>query len=124
VFWQDYYAFGLGRPGEPTGIAALVRAHEDHAGGATTVLHANDDLYIMQRGGFGSQKGLIFVLNNRGNAWNGAWVKTQWKNTVFAPVAWGGRDDVRIPQMQRIQEDGWGEFYAPPRGYAVYVPLE
>ncbi len=93
VFWQDYFNYGLGRPGEPSGIAALVRAHEDHAGGTTTVLHANDDLYIMQRSGFGGQKGLIFVLNNRGNAWNGAWVGTQWNDRAFVPVAWNGHDD-------------------------------
>ena len=121
VFWQDYFAWGLGRPGEPTGIAALVKAHEDHAGGGTTVLHADDDLYIMQRNGFGYQKGLVFVLNNRGDAWNKAWVTTQWNNRTFAPVAWNGRD-ARDPKELKTQGDGRGEFSAPPRGYAVYVP--
>ena len=121
VFWQDYYSFGLGRHGEPTGIAALVRAHENHAGGASTVLYANDDLYIMQRSGFGSQKGLIVVLNNRGDVWNGAWVGTQWNDRAFVPVAWNDHGD-RVPQEQKTQGDGWGEFSAPPRGYAVYVP--
>ncbi len=24
---------------------------------------------------------------------------------------------------QKTQGDGWGEFSAPPRGYAVYAPL-
>jgi alpha-amylase len=124
VFWQDYYKFGLARAGEKDGIAALVRAHEDHAGGETCVLYVDDNLYIMQRSGIKSQKGLIFVMNNRGDAWNGGWVRTQWKNTKFVPAAWGGRDETRLPQEVRTEGDGWAEFYAPPRGYAVYVPRD
>jgi alpha-amylase len=124
VFWQDYYAWGLGRAGEQNGIAALVKVHEDHAGGETSVLYVDDILYVMQRNGFGAQKGLIFVMNNRGDAWNGAWVKTQWKNTTFVPAAWCGGDDSRIPREQQTEGNGLGEFYAPPRGYAVYVPRE
>ncbi len=122
VFWQDYYAFGLERPGDPGGIATLVRVHEDHAGGATTVLHADDDLYIMQRSGIGSQKGLVFVLNNRGDTWNGAWVTTQWNTTRFVPAAWNGHDAARVPQELKTAGDGRGEFSAPPRGYVVYLP--
>jgi len=121
VFWQDYYTWGLGQEGEKSGIAALVRAHEDYAGGATSILHLEDDIYVMQRAGWGEQKGLIFVLNNRGD-WNGSRVQTQWQNTRFVPVAWRGRDDVGVPEEKRTQEDGWADFWAPPRGYAVYVP--
>jgi alpha-amylase len=124
VFWQDYYSWGLGRSGEQNGIAALVRVHEDHAGGETAVLHVDDNLYIMQRSGFGAQKGLILVMNNQGDAWNGTWVETQWKNTRFVPAAWCGKGDVVAPREQWTKEDGWGEFYAPPRGYAVYLPQE
>jgi len=122
VFWQDYYAMNLGLAGEKSGIAALVRAHEDHAGGVTSILYVDDNLYIMQRGGAGNQKGLILVMNNRGEAWNGTWVETQWNNTRFAPLAWRGRKDAGAPQEQTTQGNGWGQFYAPPRGYAVYVP--
>jgi alpha-amylase len=122
VFWQDYYAWGLGREGERDGIAALVRVHEDHAGGDTSVLHVDDNLYIMQRNGFGDQKGLIFVMNNRGDAWNGAWVRTQWKNATLIPAAWGGRNDTDVPRELRTLRDGSGECFAPPRGYVVYVP--
>ncbi len=78
----------------------------------------------MQRSGIGAQKGLIFVMNIRGDAGNEAWVGTQWNNTKFVPVAWRGRDGARIPQEQQTQGDGRGEFSAPPRGYAVYVPRE
>jgi alpha-amylase len=122
VFWQDYYNWDLAKRGHRSGIEALVKVHEDHAGGATSVLYCDDNLYIMQRSGTDSQKGLVFVLNNRGEAWNGTWVQTLWSNTRFVPEAWRGRDDVHVPQEQLTQGNGWGEFYAPPRGYAVYVP--
>jgi alpha-amylase len=122
VFWQDYYTWGLGLAGEHHGIAALVRVHEDHAGGTTSVLHCDDNLYIMQRSGIDGQSGLIFVMNNQWDAWNGTGVKTQWMNTTFVPAAWRGKNDAGIPLEQQTNEDGQGEFYAPPRGYAVYVP--
>jgi alpha-amylase len=121
VFWQDYYTWDLGEEGYQSGIAALVRLHEDHAGGSTSVLYVDDNLYIMQRNGQGSQKGLIFVLNNRGD-WNGTSVKTQWKSTRFVPLAWRGRDDLGVPKEKWTQEDGYSDFWAPARGYAVYVP--
>jgi alpha-amylase len=124
VFWQDYYNWDLAQQGYKSGIEALVKIHEDNAGGATSILYCDDNLYIMQRNGAGGQKGLVFVLNNRGNAWNGTWVQTQWSNTRFVPAAWRGRDDGSAPQEQWTQGHGWGEFYAPPRGYAVYVPQE
>jgi alpha-amylase len=121
VFWQDYYTWDLGKEGDKSGIAALVRIHEDHAGGSTLILHADDDLYIMQRNGWGSQKGLIFVLNNRGD-WNGASVQTRWKNTRFVPMAWRGSGDLGTPQEKWTQEDGWSDFWGPPRGYVIYIP--
>jgi hypothetical protein len=48
----------------------ILKVRKKNAGGATQVLFANDDLYIMQRSGPGDQKGIVFVLNNRGS-WNG-----------------------------------------------------
>jgi alpha-amylase len=81
VFWQDYYGWRLGREGNRSGIAVLVKVHESHAGGSTAVLHVDDDLNVMQRNGSGNQQGLIFVLNNRGDRWSGARVLTRWRNT-------------------------------------------
>jgi alpha-amylase len=121
VFWQDYFTWNLGQPDSTSGIAALVRAHERYAGGPTQVLYVDDDLYVMQRAGCGDQSGLIFVLNNRGT-WNGTTVQTQWKNARLTPVAWRGRDDLSLPQDERTDDVGRGDFWAPPRGYTVYVP--
>ncbi len=123
VYWKDYFTAGLADPDTPNGLAALVRAHRDFAGGSMQVLWVDDDLYIMQRVGYGDQPGLLYVLNNHGARWNGAWVSTRWSNTVLRPVAWWGRDDRRAPEPQHCAVDGRGQFWAPPRGYAVYAPV-
>ena len=49
IFWYDYYNNGLARPGTPNGIDALIEAHHKYAGGDSQILHADPDLYIMQR---------------------------------------------------------------------------
>ncbi|HEY4112350.1 alpha-amylase family glycosyl hydrolase [Puia sp.] len=129
VFWQDYYNGNLAQPGEPTGIDALVKAHESNAGGPTEVLHVDDDLYIMQRTGTPTgtatgtptQHGLLFVLNNTA-AWNGASVKTHWPDSFFQPVAWYGHDNTDIPEPKSTGDDGVSDFWAPPRGYTIYLP--
>jgi len=122
VFWKDYYNWDLGKEGTPHGISALVRVHETLAGGSTEVLWVDDNLYIMQRIGYDKKPGLVFVLNNEGYRWNGACVTTQWHNVAFSPVAWwSGKDDSR-PADKWASGDGQAEFWAPPRGYAVYAP--
>ncbi len=122
VFWMDWYNSGLAMAGSPNGIAALVAAHEKYAGGATQVLFTSDDVYVMQRAGESSHPGLVFGLNNRGDSWNGATVQTQWHDVRFEPVAWGGHDTSR-PGTKWTQSDGHGDFWAGPRGWAVYAPM-
>ena len=93
VFWRDYFEQGLGQPGSPRGIAALVGAHERNAAGEAIVRYVDDELYIMERSGWQGAPGLVFVLNNRGDRWGGSYVDTTRANTAFRPVAWWGRDD-------------------------------
>lgn len=121
VFWLDYFNNGLALSGSPHGIDALISVHEQFAGGTTDVLFVDDNLYIMQRNGFGSQPGLVFVLNNRGDGWNGTYVSTGWPNRAFAPIAWNGRDQ-SAPQPKLTSAAGVSDFYAAPRGYAIYAP--
>ena len=121
VFWHDYFNLGLALPDTPNGITALVKAHEQYAGGDTEVLYVDDNLYIMQRTGFEDQPGLIYVLNNRGDNWNGRMVTTQFINASFQPVAWWSKTDLARPINQPTDRDGRAQFYAPPRGYAVYA---
>lgn len=121
VLWLDYFNYSLARTGTANGIDALVAAHEKYAGGDTNVLHADDNLYIMQRTGYGNQPGLVFVLNNRGDQWSGTTVQTRWSNTRFVPVAWDGYD-ASAPQSKQTDWTGASDFWAAPRGYAVYAP--
>ena len=121
VFWQDYFNGELAQPNNRNGIDALIKVHERNAAGDAQVLLADDDLYIMQRSGVGDQSGLLFVLNNRGS-WNGSRVKTRWSNKRFIPVAWYGRD-LGKPQEKWTDGSGCADFWAAPRGYAVYVPV-
>ena len=124
VFWKDYYVDGLALPDSPHGIAALVAAHARWAGGGTDVLWVNDDLYVMQRGGFDDRRGLIYVLNNSGHGWNGHWVSTQWHGVRFEPIAWWSHSDLNRPNAQFSAQDGRAQFWAPPRGYVVYTPVQ
>jgi alpha-amylase len=122
VFWKDYYNFNLALEDTPNGIAALVSAHEKYAAGPTSVLYLDDELYIMQRRGYGDQPGLVYVLNNRGDRWNGQWVDTQWSNVEFVPVAWWSKTDMAQPITQHTDAEGRSQFFAAPRGFAVYAP--
>ncbi len=121
VFWQDYYNLGLGAEGAASGIATLVKIHEQYAGGGTDILYCDDDLYIMQRRGSGEQTGLIFVLNNSAR-WNGRLVITQWADTRFVSMGWWGKDNKDTPEEKWTDGIGSVDFWAPPRGYVVYVP--
>ncbi len=121
VFWQDYYNWNLAQEENKNGIAALVKIHEQYAGGATEIIYCDDDLYIMQRRGTEKEKGLVFVLNNAAR-WNGRLINTQWASTRFIPGAWGGKDNADTPEEKWTDGIGAAEFWAPPRGYAVYVP--
>ena len=123
IFWKDFYNEGLALEGTPHGIAALVQAHRQFAGGATQVLWVDDDLYIIQRSGHAQQPGLIYVLNNRGDRWNGNWVVTQWRNLAFIPVAWWSKTETHPPETQQSTSEGRAQFWAPPRGYVVYAPI-
>ncbi|MDO9301812.1 MAG: alpha-amylase family glycosyl hydrolase [Anaerolineales bacterium] len=122
VFWKDYYNLNLALEGTHNGIAALVGAHEKYAAGSTSVLHLDDNLYIMQRRGYGSKPGLVYVLNNRGDNWNGQWADTQWRSTEFVPVAWWSKFDMAQPVSQYTDAEGRAQFFAAPRGFAVYAP--
>ncbi len=120
VFWHDYFNLGLAMEGTAKGIEALVHLHEQHAGGRTNVLYCDSDLYIMERTGNETQSGLVFVLNNIGR-WNGSSF-TQWPLKHFEPLAWNGNNTNDAPENKSTNEHGATDFWAPPRGYAVYIP--
>jgi alpha-amylase len=74
----------------------------------------------MERAGNETQSGLVFVLNNSGH-WNGREVVTKWPLKQFVPLAWNGNNINDTPENKSTNENGAAEFWAPPRGYAVYI---
>jgi alpha-amylase len=121
VFWKDYFNYGLALPNTANGIDALVLVHERLAGGPTDLLYVDQDLYVMQRRGFQENPGLLFVLNNRGDRWDGAWVTCQWPGARLRPWAWWSAVDRSTPADQPVAADGRVQVWAPPRGYCVYA---
>jgi alpha-amylase len=121
VFWKDYFTYGLGLPGEPSGIERLVQLHERYAGGPSTTLFLDDGCYVLQRDGIAGQAGLVLVLN-AGSDWRRERVRCRWGGTRLVPRAWRGRDLLFTPEAATTDAAGWLEVAAPPRGYVVYVP--
>lgn len=121
IFWKDYFNYGLALTGTPNGIANLCRIHRDHAGGSTSLLYSDANLYIAQRNGYANQRGLVIVLNNHASEWRGSWVSTRWSSTPLSCVGWWGKDKSK-PKAKTTQADGRIDLWASPRGYAVYVP--
>ena len=87
-----------------------------------SLLYVDDNLYIIQRSGYQTKPGLIYVLNNAGDHWNGTQVNTRWQNTTFTPAAWWSKNDRDRPYNWQSDAAGNGQFYAAPRGFAVYAP--
>ena len=121
IFWYDYFELDLAKENAHNGIAALVHVHEKYATGNKKILYVDDNLYIMQREGINNAPGLVFVLNNRGDIWNGRVVQTKWTSLKFNAVAYYSNIDNGIPSSKQTDENGIADFWAPPRGYAVYV---
>lgn len=121
VYWKDWFNYRLAEPSMPSGIERLTQVHESHAGGGTNVLYLDDVLYVMERTGFETQPGLVFVLNNSGEP-RQTRVRTVFRNKVLAPLSWRGRDSLMIPRASLTDGEGWCEVEAPQRGYVVYGP--
>ncbi len=110
VFWRDYFEWGF-----KDAIDLLLSLRKQYAGGTTSVLLGNDDLFIMQRNGYGSQPGLILMMND-GDTWKGAWVQTKWSNQLL-------RDATGRAYDEWVDGNGWVEIWAPPRSYTVWIPV-
>jgi alpha-amylase len=93
-----------------------------YAGGQSSILHADPDLYVMQQHGTEAQSGSVYVLNNLGNQGSGTSGKTKWKirssNRRHGMVM-----TLLIPDERTTDAEGNAEFPAPPRGYCVYAPV-
>ena len=109
VYYEDYAVHGLKPQIDP-----LIAVRRELAGGSSSVLHADEDLLVIQRNGHEDRPGLILVLND-GQQARSAWVTCKWPDAVLL-------DRVGGQPQQRTHADGRVQLGAPARGYAVYAP--
>jgi alpha-amylase len=117
VFWQDWFGYGLARPGEPGGIERLVQVHERFAGGATDLRWVDDVFYAMERAGAEAQPGLVFGLNNAGTP-QARTLTLRVRGKTLKPRAWSG---TATPPPITAAADGVVALEVPARGYVVYA---
>ncbi|MFX1534611.1 MAG: alpha-amylase domain-containing protein [Promethearchaeota archaeon] len=109
VFWQDYFDVNL----QPH-IKVLMKIHNQYAKGSTTVLHADNDLYIAQRNG---DPGLIIALNDNTNFSRAISVQTKWKSTTLIDLTQQASD-------VEVNDNGEATLTVPPSSYAVWTEAE
>ncbi len=125
VWYRDYFVYGLsGR------IDTLIWIRQNFLYGTTTkrgglspyyvgALISQDDqskdIYVARRDGGNGHPAAYLVMNDNPNEWRGVWVNTSYPNQVF-------RDFTGKAMDKTAAGDGRVDLWAPPRGYAIYVP--
>ncbi|MGA9590597.1 MAG: alpha-amylase [Salegentibacter sp.] len=120
------YAYILTHPGYPTifyldyenpdyqdQIKQLVKIHNSLAVGDAEILYADDDEYVMKRGGSGDNPGLILYIYTGNNTkrrsistnWNSVTLHDYSGNTTYSPTA---------------DESGMVTIEAPANGYSIW----
>jgi alpha-amylase len=119
VFWKDYYNYGLALPASDKGIDRLLWVRHHLVSGPTSVLYADDDVYVMQRDG---TPGVLLILNDNPKEKLSVTVTTKWANTELKPYAYGSSQDVTVPPNTTTDRSGKVSLSIPARGYIVYAP--
>ncbi len=125
VWFRDYIAYGLAGK-----IDTLIWIRQNMLVGGTTQRdglgvyyvggdgnqsNLSHDIYVARRnGGFGKPEAYL-VINDNPTQWLGVWVNTNNPNKVF-------RDYIGRAQDKTAATDGRVDLWAPPRGYAIYIP--
>lgn len=125
VWFRDYFYYGL--KGK---IDTLIWLRHNFLYGSTTKrdglnpwyvgsLDAQDvqarDIYVARRNGGDGKPQTFLVINDNPSQWRGVWVNSDHPNQVF-------RDYTGVAIDKQSESDGRVELWAPPRGYAVYIP--
>ena len=105
VFWKDLFDPVLG-----PNLQKLMLIHNQFASGTTIVRYTDNDLYIAERMG---DPGLLVLLND-GDQWLGATVETKWRSTTIIDVTGKAENEF-------VDENGFVEVWAPPKGFTVYT---
>ena len=126
IFGKDIYPFpgcyDLLKP-----ILNLIWIHENFAGGDFIVRHADSNILVIERTGYGDQPGLIAGFNkqigniNNPNDWRAITINTHWQqNTQLHDYTGHAQDDKWTDANQNIT------IWIPPndngKGYVVYAP--
>lgn len=129
IWWKDYFDYGLDTGGakEPlqdgNGIDRLVWVRGALGGGAPEieVLYKDGDLLAYQEV---AHEGYIVVLNDNSKNWKGQYVETRFADSDLECVAWSSTVDNSKPMGKTTNSRGGADLWAPPRGYAVYAPVQ
>lgn len=125
VFFRDYFMYGLaGRIDTLLWIRAQFLwggttkrsgLNPWYVGSLATQEEQARDLYVARRDGGNGRPQAFLVLNDNPYEWRGVWVNTNHPNAVF-------RDYTGVAMDKQAAGDGRVDLWAPPRGYAIYVP--
>jgi len=124
VFFKDYFDYGFAGK-----IDTLNWIRQRFISGGTTKRNGlnpwyvpgddqaaqSRDLYVARRNGGSGSPQVFLVLNDHPTEWRGVYVNTDHPNQVF-------RDYTGVAIDKQSYADGRVELWAPPRGYAIYVP--
>lgn len=122
VFFKDYFDYNYSGK-----IDTLIWIRQNFIGGGTTKGNAlnpwfsvensssSSDLYVARRDGGSGRPQVYLVLNDNPTQWKGVWVNSNYPNQTF-------RDYTGVAIDKIAAGDGRVELWAPPRGYAIYVP--
>jgi alpha-amylase len=125
VWFKDYFSYGLSGK-----IDTLIWIRQNILSGGTTKRSGLDpwyvgssdnqvtqsrDIYVARRNGGSGKPAAYLVINDNPTQWRGVWVNSDYPNQVF-------RDYTGKAMDKTAAGDGRVELWAPPRGYAVYVP--
>lgn len=144
IFYPHYYAVTQVDAGNPnlrvtaptslqTDIRKMIDVRRRYLNGGMIVLtetgnpypaSATWNVYVARRFGDANRPGAILVLNNHETETKGVWVDNAPPGSGYA--SWAGRKLVNITsgnnEETQVYADGRVYVWAPPRGYAVFVP--
>jgi alpha-amylase len=125
IWFKDYFGYGLDGK-----LDTLIWIRQNYLWGGTTkrsglnpwyVGSADDqvtqsrDIYVACRNGGSGKPQVFLVINDNSSQWRGVWVNTNHPNAVF-------RDFTGRAIDKQAAGDGRVDLWAPPRGYAIYIP--
>ncbi len=125
VFFKDYFDYGYSPQIDTliwirkTFIYGSTTKRDQlnpwYVGGSGTQQEQATDIYVARRDGGNGKPAVYLVMNDNPSEWRGVWVDTDYPDQVFRDYTGHGMD-------KTAAGDGRVDLWAPPRGYAIYVP--